>query len=180
MNKKFLMKSGIALIVIASLGFAIIKINKSNDIPEANVELEVEDNDLENTYIEDNYEMPEDEDLNEEFSNRVENVTNNEQDKEEIKNEEDNDNKSDKNDNINKVDNDNESDNSSVNISNKKTGSFQGFADDNFVEIKVGDEYATYRVSSSAKKTLSNMDINDSITFEFVNENGQLVITSVK
>lgn len=191
MNKKFLMKTGIALIVVASLGFVMIKNNKTDKLPENNVELEVEDNELENTYLDDNYEMPDDVDLNEEFENRVESEKNNQSDDSSQKNdsntssntgnssaEEDNDEDNKDNEEDNK---DNEDENSSSEINtNKKTGLFQGFADDNSVEIKIGNEYATYRVSSQAKSTLSNKNLGESITFEFTKENGQLIITSVK
>ena len=62
----------------------------------------------------------------------------------------------------------------------QKTGSFQGFADSNFIEVKIGDDYATYMVSSDAKKALSNKDIDSNITFTLSEVNGQKIITSVK
>lgn len=185
MNKKFLMKTGIALVVIASLGFGAVGCNKSDNKSDTTIESEVPEDELENTYLDDNYEMPEDVDLNEEFENRVEsdknNQSNNSDDsyKDNSSNtsnnpENTNEEKEDKNDGDN-----NESSSNQTNVS-KKTGVFQGFADDNFVEMKIGNEYATYRVSSEAKSMLSNKNLGDSVTFEFTKENGQLLITSVK
>ena len=182
MNKKFLAKTGLALIVIASLGFGAVGCNKSDKSPDNTIESEVQDNELEDTYLDDNYEMPEDVDLNKEFENRVESEKNNQS------NNHNKDNNSNGSNNVENTTEENENKNDNVNNdnssnqtnTNKKTGIFQGFADDNFIEVKIGNEYATYRVSSEAKSVLSNKSLGDSITFEFTKENGQLFITSVK
>ena len=184
MNKKFSMKTGIALIVIASLGFGVVGCNKSDKLPDNAIESEVKDNELEDTYLDDNYEMSEDVDLNEEFENRVESEKNNQSNNSNDSHKDDNSNTSNNTENSSeeKEENNTNTNNSNDNQANvnKKTGVFQGFADDNFVEMKIGNEYATYRVSSEAKSVLSNKDLGDSVTFEFTKENGQLFITSVK
>lgn len=164
---------------IASLGFGIVGCNKTENTSEEVNQLEVQEDDLDYTYIDDNYEMPEDVDLNEEFEDRVESNKNNQS------NSNDKDDNSDNDDikeetNSNTTNNSNSNNNESQVTVTEKTGIFQGFADDNFVEIKVGNEYSTYRVSTDAKNSLSNKNLGDSVTFEFTKQNGQLFIVSAK
>lgn len=59
------------------------------------------------------------------------------------------------------------------------TGEFQGFADGNFIEIKIGDEYSVFRVSSDVTSKLESKKIGDVISFTYVASAGQQVITSI-
>lgn len=174
MNKKLLTKKGIALMAIACLGFGIVGCNKSDNNSEEVTQSEVQNEEVEDTYVDDNYEMPEDVDLNKEFEDRVEAEKNN-QSNTSSDNSEDNVKEEEQNNDSNA----NTNDNNQVEVT-EKTGVFQGFADDNFVEMKVGNEYSTYRVSSDAKKSLSGKNLGDSVTFEFTKKNGQLFIISAK
>lgn len=188
MNKSFLLKVGV-LALITSIGLVVVNLRPKDDTPNSVIEMEVEENELdsENTYNEFDYEA---EDVENEF---------------EYKNEDENSTESNNTSNINNVgnnkpatentessstnvDNSNSSSNtgnssqnsSSTSNSSAKTGSFEGFADDNFVEVKIGNDYATYRVSTEAKNVLSGKNIGDSISFEITTSNGQSIITSVK
>lgn len=166
------------MLAIASVGFGVIGCNKTNNQEEV-TQSEVQENELEHNYIDDNYEMPEDIDLNEEFEDRVESNKNNATSSDNNKDTENNkDNNA--NTNNNSTDNNNNNNSSTNSSTTTKKASFEGFADDNFIEVKVGNDYATYRVSSEAKNVLSNKNIGDSITIELKEENGQLVINTVK
>ena len=59
------------------------------------------------------------------------------------------------------------------------TGEFQGFADGNFIEVKIGNEYSVFKVSSSVKSKIESKNVGDSITFTYTASAGQQVITSV-
>lgn len=63
--------------------------------------------------------------------------------------------------------------------SKTSTGSFQGFADGNFIEVKIGDNYSVFKVSGNVKSKLENKNIGDSITFTYVTSAGQQLITSI-
>lgn len=181
MNKKILKQIGVAFIIIASGCFLVTKYGSSSkDI----VQEDVITDDFEDTYVDDNYEMPEDVDLNEEFEDRVESEKENQSNYSSETNNNSNNTSSYQGKNNNEdtpMSNNNSQNTNSKNDSvSQKTGVFQGFADDSFVEIKIGNEYSTYKVSSNVKSILSNKNIGDSVTFEYINENGQIVITSVK
>lgn len=59
------------------------------------------------------------------------------------------------------------------------TGEFQGFADGNFIEVKIGNEYSVFRVSNDVKSKIESKKIGDVISFTYVASAGQQVITSV-
>lgn len=59
------------------------------------------------------------------------------------------------------------------------SGEYQGFADGNFVEIKVGDTYNVYKVSDDIKSKLNSKNVGQTITFRYVESGGQRIITSV-
>src|SRR5699024_9990718 len=59
------------------------------------------------------------------------------------------------------------------------TGIYQGFADDNFVEIKIGDYYGVFKASGEIKSKISSKNIGDSITLTYVASGAQQIITSV-
>ena len=59
------------------------------------------------------------------------------------------------------------------------TGIYQGFADDNFVEIKIGDSYGVFKASGEIKSKISSKNIGDSITLTYIASGGQQIITSV-
>lgn len=59
------------------------------------------------------------------------------------------------------------------------TGIYQGFADDNFVEIKIGDSYGVFKASGEIKSKISSKNIGDSITLTYVASGAQQIITSV-
>lgn len=177
MSKNTLFKLLIPGVIIVGLVFGGIYMNKTKNnenINENNVSEDITYNDMYN----DNYDYVEDVDLNNEFENAV-NEDNND---ESSSNTEDAtiDDSTEEEDGSVKEEDSSIKNESSSSTTNNATGVFQGFADSNFVEIKVGNDYATYRVSSEAKKSLSNKEFGDNITFEFKEENGQLIITSVK
>lgn len=62
---------------------------------------------------------------------------------------------------------------------NSTSGEYQGFADDNFVEIKVGDAYGVYKVSGDIKTKLNSKNIGQTINFTYIESAGQRVITSI-
>lgn len=62
---------------------------------------------------------------------------------------------------------------------NSTSGEYQGFADDNFVEIKVGDTYGVYKVSGDIKTKLNSKNIGQTINFTYIESAGQRVITSI-
>ena len=172
MSKNFLKKVGISLIVLACVGGIVLKSNLTNENNvDANTSIETNNNDeLENTYIDDGYEAPSEEDL--EYSQEVEENIINEDVVEEIENKNTTEKvDTDNNNNGNKED--------SLKVT-EKTGLFQGFADSNFVEVKIGDEYFVYQVSSTVKDALSKKNIDDTITFNVSTVNGQSTITDIK
>lgn len=184
MNKQFLAKVGIVALVVGSIGFLVLNKDKGEDVSANNAPVIEED--FEDTYIDDGYGDLEDVDLNEEFEDKVESNKGNEDysdsnsskpsDKtEETTKPDKSEEESDK-----KEDVDSNEDKENAKPSTEKNGVFQGFADSSFVEIKIGDEYRTFRVSSDAKKALSNKNIGDNISFEVTEDNGQSVITTVK
>ena len=59
------------------------------------------------------------------------------------------------------------------------TGIYQGFADGNFIEVKIGDEYGVFKVPNDMKSKVEAKDLGDSLTFTYVSSAGQQVITSV-
>lgn len=162
MAKGFLKKFGIPVLALACVGGIVLKYNSTNDNNvEASIDLEVNSNDeLENTYIDDGYGTPSEEEL--EYTQDIEEDTIKEDIVEESTE--------------NKTTTEKVEDSKVV----EKTGVFQGFADSNFVEVKLGNEYVTYQVSSEAKEALSKKNIEDSITFTISNINGRDVITGVK
>lgn len=62
---------------------------------------------------------------------------------------------------------------------NSTTGEFQGFADGNFIEVKVGDTYNVFKVTDAIKSKLQSKNIGDKITFTYVSSAGQNLITSI-
>lgn len=165
MARGFLKKVGIPVLALACVGGIVLKYNSINDNNvEASVDSEVNVNDeLENTYIDDGYETPSEEEL-EDIQNKKEDIV-----EESVEDEYTSE----------KVESENNKENETSKVV-EKTGVFQGFADSNFIEVKLGNEYVTYQVSSEAKDTLSKKNIEDSITFTISNVNGRHVITSVK
>lgn len=62
---------------------------------------------------------------------------------------------------------------------NSTTGEFQGFADGNFIEVKVGDTYNVFKVTDAVKSKLQSKNMGDKITFTYVSSAGQNLITSI-
>lgn len=62
---------------------------------------------------------------------------------------------------------------------NSTTGEFQGFADGNFIEVKVGDTYNVFKVTDAIKSKLQSKNMGDKITFTYVSSAGQNLITSI-
>ena len=62
---------------------------------------------------------------------------------------------------------------------NSTTGEFQGFADGNFIEVKVGDTYNVFKVTDAIKSQLQSKNMGDKITFTYVSSAGQNLITSI-
>lgn len=191
MNRQFLSKIGIGLVVVASIGLVGCSGNKDKDLVQDENQTAIEE-DFEDTYIDDGYDDVEDEDLNDEFKEKVESSnSNNKKDESTSSNKKDDSaNKTENNKDENKEDEKNkedEEDNKDTesskpdnSTSNKKDAVFQGFADSNFIEVKIGNQYSTYKVSPEAKKVLDGKNIGDSISFEYKEENGQSVIIAVK
>ena len=165
MARGFLKKVGIPVLALVCVGGIVLKYNSINDNNvEASVDSEVNVNDeLENTYIDDGYETPSEEEL-EDIQNKKEDIV-----EESVEDEYTSE----------KVESENNKENETSKVV-EKTGVFQGFADSNFIEVKLGNEYVTYQVSSEVKDALSKKNIEDSITFTISNVNGRYVITSVK
>lgn len=177
MSRKLLEKKGILLLVLVSLSIGMVGCNKSKVDTDTSIQSEIQNDETIEDAIDNDYEMPDDVDLNEEFENRVESEKNN------SSNSTNSTNTSDSNSVVDEEKSDKEDSQSSNDNTldvTEKTGLFQGFADDNSVEVQIGSEYATYRVSSTAKSSLSNKNIGDSIVFGLKSENGQLVISFVK
>lgn len=188
MNRQLLSKIGIGLIVVASIGLVGCSGNKDKDLSQNENQTTIEE-DFEDTVIDDGYDDVEDEDLNDEFKEKVEstNSTNKKDEATSNDKKDDNTNKTEDKKDDNKEDNkedsnkkEEESSKPDDSTSNKKDAIFQGFADSNFIEVKIGNQYSTYKVSAEAKKVLDGKNIGDSISFEYKDENGQSVITSVK
>lgn len=59
------------------------------------------------------------------------------------------------------------------------TAVFQGFADGNFIEMKIGDTYGVFKVSGDVKSKIESKNIGDTVTFTYVASGGQQIITSV-
>ena len=62
---------------------------------------------------------------------------------------------------------------------NSTTGEFQGFADGNFIEVKVGDTYNVFKVTDAVKSKLQSKNMGDKITFTYVSSAGQNLITYI-
>ena len=62
---------------------------------------------------------------------------------------------------------------------NSTTGEFQGFADGNFIEVKVGETYNVFKVTDAIKSKLQSKNMGDKITFTYVSSAGQNLITSI-
>lgn len=173
MIKNILKKIGIPAIVIVCAGtiFLKYKLEDNNNDVQASIQVQQE-NELENTYIDDGYNSPNKEEL--------------EYDKNDEKDIENTDDSKDESIKVPIVEDEVESkpqEESKVEEKpsvTQKTGSFQGFADNNFIEVKIGNDYTTYMVSADAKKALSNKAIDSNITFTVSEVNGQKVITNVK
>lgn len=165
MARGFLKKVGIPVLALVCVGGIVLKYNSINDNNvDASVDSEVNVNDeLENTYIDDGYETPSKEELD-----GIQNI------EEDIVEESVEDEYTSE-----KVESENNKENETSKVV-EKTGVFQGFADSNFIEVKLGNEYVTYQVSSEVKDALSKKNIEDSITFTISNVNGRYIITSVK
>lgn len=173
MIKNIFKKIGIPLIVVVCAGTIFLKYkseNTNNDV-QTNIQTQQE-NELENTYIDDGYNSPNKEDLeyDKEDENYIEEIESKDDEstkvpvvKDEVESKPQEENKVEEKPSV-----------------TQKTGSFQGFADSNFIEVKIGDDYATYMVSPDAKKNLANKAIDSNITFTLSEVNGQKVITSVK
>lgn len=177
MIKNIFKKIGLPLIAVVCAGTIFIKYKLEDNIRDvqANVQIEQE-NELENTYIDDGYDDINKEDLEDDSAD--EKYTENTDDSKDestkiplVEEEGDDEDKS-KPQEENKVE--------EKPSTAQQTGIFQGFADNNFVEIKIGNSYVTYMVSNEAKKALSNKDIDSNITFVISEVNGQKVITDVK
>lgn len=182
MNKK---KLTIITVSIAILGilcaFAFANKSKDNELPQE--EIFTEDTVVDDSIISDPTDIIEDVTVDE---NPEDNNTTNKN------NETDSSNTTDSITSDSNSGSSNSNDNSSANTSKpstnsnssstskKSNGVFQGFADDSFVELKVGDSYNTYKVSSEAKEILSSKNIGDSIEFQYIQENGQTIITIAK
>ena len=181
MNGKTLAKIGIVVLVVGAIGFVVYKgVNKDN--PEN--ETPVVEEQYEDTYIDDGYGDVEDVDLNKEFEDRIETdkevsennssdkkdetTSTNDSEKDEVSKDESSTDKEDSNDKE-----------TESKPSKSQSAVFQGFADSSFVEMKIGNEYKTYRVSPDAKPSLSGKNIGDNVTFKFIEENGQLTIVEV-
>lgn len=178
MNGKTLAKIGIVVLVVGAIGFVVFKNVNKDKAPETPT---ITEEKYEDTYIDDGYGDVEDVDLNEEFEDRVE--TDKEVSKDESTDKEDD--ATEKEEDLNKDDEEKEDSaetedkEESTKPAQSQSAVFQGFADDSFVEMKIGDEYRTYRVSPGVKPSLSNKNIGDNVSFKFVEENGQLTIVEV-
>lgn len=60
------------------------------------------------------------------------------------------------------------------------TGQFQGFADGNFIEMKIGNSYSVFKVSGDVKSKLNSKKVGDTISFTYVASAGQQLITAIK
>lgn len=60
------------------------------------------------------------------------------------------------------------------------SGIFQGFADGNFIEVKIGGSYQVFKLSSDVKSKVQSKQIGDVISFTYISSGGQQLITSVE
>lgn len=66
-----------------------------------------------------------------------------------------------------------------VEIEHRSNGSFQGFADSSFIEVKEGDNYTVYNTLEPVRNTLHNIDIGTEIYFIYKELQGSKTIIDI-
>ena len=85
----------------------------------------------------------------------------------------------DKNNKKEEINKDTSSNDKNASYTETSSGTFQGFADGNFIEVKVGDSYQVFKLSSDVKSKAQSKQVGDTIYFTYTASGGQQVITAL-
>ncbi len=155
------------LTVAISIGVTVYELLANNDIKKENEpQIKQSQKDTKNKIIEEKSNTPKEENLSvtqEEKTNIKENVKIEQ--------------------NVNSKQDANIEQDTNLNQKNKeeieKKGIYEGYADSIYIEINVDGAYDIYRISDQAKDALANKKIGESITFKYLKQGNENVITSV-